>query len=99
MSARRTLAIARRIAEFFRRDHRTLALMFVAPLVIMGLLGWVIRDQKPTTSTVAIVNILVPKSTRRPACSSTRGVSPTCAVRVSSTSRPGVRWTTTTRRW
>jgi len=52
----RTLAIARRIAEFFRRDHRTLALMFVAPIVIMGLLGWVIRDQKPPTSTVAIVN-------------------------------------------
>jgi ABC-2 type transport system permease protein len=52
----RTLAIARRIAEFFRRDHRTLALMFVAPIVIMGLLGWVIRDEKPSVSTVAIVN-------------------------------------------
>ena len=56
MNLGRTLAIARRIAEFFRRDHRTLALMFVAPIVIMGLLGWVIRDQKPPTSTVAIVN-------------------------------------------
>ena len=56
MSLRRTLAIARRIAEFFRRDHRTLALMFVAPIVIMGLLGWVIRDEKPPVSTVAIVN-------------------------------------------
>ena len=56
MNAKRTLAIARRIAEFFRRDHRTLALVFVAPIVIMGLLGWVIRDQKPPTSTIAIVN-------------------------------------------
>ena len=56
MNARRTAAIARRIAQFFRRDHRTLALMFVAPIVIMGLLGWVIRDQKPPTSTIAIVN-------------------------------------------
>ncbi|HEY5520507.1 MAG TPA: ABC transporter permease [Candidatus Limnocylindrales bacterium] len=56
MNLRRTLAIARRIAEFFRRDHRTLALMFVAPIVIMGLLGWVIRDEKPPVSTVAIVN-------------------------------------------
>ena len=56
MNVRRTLAIARRIAEFFRRDHRTLALMFVAPIVIMGMLGWVIRDEKPPVSTVAIVN-------------------------------------------
>lgn len=56
MNARRTFAIARRIAEFFRRDHRTLALVFVAPIVIMALLGWVIRDQKPPTSTVAVVN-------------------------------------------
>ena len=56
MNLHRTLAIARRIAEFFRRDHRTLALMFVAPIVIMGLLGWVIRDEKPSVSTVAIVN-------------------------------------------
>ena len=56
MNFRRTLAIARRIAEFFRRDHRTLALMFVAPIVIMAMLGWVIRDEKPPVSTVAIVN-------------------------------------------
>ena len=56
MNLHRTLAIARRIAEFFRRDHRTLALMFVAPIVIMGLLGWVIRDERPPVSSVAIVN-------------------------------------------
>ena len=56
MNLHRTLAIARRIAEFFRRDHRTLALMFVAPIVIMGLLGWVIRDERPPLSSVAIVN-------------------------------------------
>ncbi len=56
MNLRRTAAIARRIGEFFRRDHRTLALMFVAPIVIMGLLGWVIRDQRPPASTIAIVN-------------------------------------------
>jgi ABC-2 type transport system permease protein len=55
VNGRRTFAIARRIAQFFRRDHRTLALMFVAPLVIMALLGWVIRDQKPPDSTIAVV--------------------------------------------
>jgi len=55
VNARRTLAISRRIADFFRRDERTLALVFVAPIVIMGLLGWVIRDQAPTTTRIAVV--------------------------------------------
>jgi ABC-2 type transport system permease protein len=56
MNLRRTLAISRRIASGFRRDHRTLALMFVAPIVILGLLGWVIGDQTPSPSRLAIVN-------------------------------------------
>ena len=43
MSARRVLAVARRIAEGFRRDHRSLALLFVAPLFVTALLGWVLR--------------------------------------------------------
>ena len=60
MNLRRTWAISRRIAEFFRRDHRTLALMFVAPIVIMALLGWVIRDQAPPTTRVAVVNMAGP---------------------------------------
>ena len=55
MSLRRTFAISRRIADLFRRDHRTLALMFVAPIVIMALLGWVIRDQAPSETRVAVV--------------------------------------------
>jgi ABC-2 type transport system permease protein len=57
MNVRRTLAISRRIADLFRRDHRTLALVFVAPIVIMALLGWVIRDQAPPTTRVAVVNL------------------------------------------
>lgn len=56
MNLRRTFAISRRIAEFFRRDHRSLALVFVAPIVIMALLGWVIRDQAPPTAHIAVVN-------------------------------------------
>ncbi len=56
MNLRRTLAISRRIAEQFRRDERTLALLFVAPIVILALLGWVIRDQAPPAGRVAIVN-------------------------------------------
>jgi ABC-2 type transport system permease protein len=43
VSARRVLAVARRIAEGFRRDHRSLALLIVAPLLVTALLGWVLR--------------------------------------------------------
>ncbi len=46
MNSRRILAISRRIASQFRRDHRTMALLFVVPLVVTALLGWVIRDQE-----------------------------------------------------
>lgn len=53
---RRTLAISRRIADLFRRDHRTLALLFVAPIVILALLGWVIRDQQQPPTRLAVIN-------------------------------------------
>jgi ABC-2 type transport system permease protein len=56
VNLRRTIAISRRIASQFRRDERTLALMFVAPLVILGLLGWVIRDQGTPATRLAVVN-------------------------------------------
>jgi ABC-2 type transport system permease protein len=56
MSLRRTLAISRRIVNQFRRDHRTLGLMFVAPVVILGLLGWVISDQTPDPTRLTVVN-------------------------------------------
>jgi ABC-2 type transport system permease protein len=56
MSPRRIFAIARRIAQGFRRDERTLALMFVVPLVVTALLGWVLSDQKEETIGVVIVN-------------------------------------------
>jgi ABC-2 type transport system permease protein len=52
----RILAIARRIAQGFRRDERTLGLMFVVPLVVTSLLGWVLRDTKDTTVRIEIVN-------------------------------------------
>lgn len=56
MSVSRILAIARRIAQGFRRDKRTLALMFVVPLVVTALLGWVLRDTKDTTVGVVMVS-------------------------------------------
>ena len=43
MSGRRIFAITTRILEQFRHDRRTLALLFVAPLVILSLLGYLLR--------------------------------------------------------
>jgi len=66
MSGHRVAAITKRLLQQFRRDRRTLALLFVAPIVILGLLGYLIRgsasapavgianeDQGPLGSTVA----------------------------------------------
>jgi ABC-2 type transport system permease protein len=43
MSARRILAITVRLLEQFRRDRRTLALLFVAPLLILTLFYYMLR--------------------------------------------------------
>jgi ABC-2 type transport system permease protein len=43
MSARRILAITGRLLQQFRRDHRTLGLLFGAPLLILALLGYLLR--------------------------------------------------------
>jgi ABC-2 type transport system permease protein len=54
MSGRRVRAITRRLLQGFRRDRRTLALLFVAPLVILGLLGYLMRGS--TVPSVGIAN-------------------------------------------
>ncbi|HYM49942.1 MAG TPA: ABC transporter permease [Candidatus Limnocylindrales bacterium] len=43
MSGRRVGAITKRLLQQFRRDRRTLALLFAAPLVILSLLGYLLR--------------------------------------------------------
>jgi ABC-2 type transport system permease protein len=43
MNVRRVLAITRRLLEQFRRDRRTLALLFGAPLLILSLLYFLLR--------------------------------------------------------
>ncbi len=55
MNVKRVFAISRRLLEQFRRDRRTLALLFVAPIVILSLLGYLLRGGggRPT---VAVVN-------------------------------------------
>ncbi|HEX5589705.1 MAG TPA: ABC transporter permease [Candidatus Limnocylindrales bacterium] len=56
MSATRILAVARRIAQGFRRDERTLGLVFVVPIAITLLLGWVIRDSEAGEVRIAVVS-------------------------------------------
>jgi ABC-2 type transport system permease protein len=56
VSPSRILAIARRIAQGFRRDERTLGLMFVVPLAVTALLGWVLQDTKDTVADIVVVN-------------------------------------------
>jgi ABC-2 type transport system permease protein len=55
MSGHRVAAITRRLLQQFRRDRRTLALLFVAPIVILGLLGYLIRGSS-TNPAVGIAN-------------------------------------------
>jgi ABC-2 type transport system permease protein len=56
MNPLRVLAVFRRIVAQFRRDPRSLALLFVAPLAIIALLGWVLSSQGSTTARVAVVD-------------------------------------------
>jgi len=55
MSGHRIRAITRRLLQGFRRDRRTLALLFVAPIVILGLLGYLMRGSSSSPS-VGIAN-------------------------------------------
>ncbi len=54
MNGRRVLAITRRILIGFRRDRRTLALLFIAPIVILGLFYLILRggSSKPEVDVV-----------------------------------------------
>jgi ABC-2 type transport system permease protein len=56
MSALRVSALFVRIVSQFRRDPRTLALLFVAPLAIIALLGWVLTSSQASTVRLAVVN-------------------------------------------
>ena len=56
MSALRVAAVVRRIIAQFRRDPRTLGLLFAAPLAIIALLGWVLSSSGDSVARVAIVS-------------------------------------------
>lgn len=55
MNIARTGMIARRVAIQFRRDHRTLALIFVVPIVMITLLAFLMRSTAGPIS-LAVVN-------------------------------------------
>ncbi len=55
MNVTRVRAVIRRIIDQFRHDHRSLALLFLAPIVISGLLGWIMTSQSLATPRVAAV--------------------------------------------
>jgi ABC-2 type transport system permease protein len=57
MNPRRVATLTRRIVDQFRRDRRTLALLFVAPIAIMALLGWVVREQNAPPPRVVVANL------------------------------------------
>lgn len=62
MSLRRIIAVAARIALGFRRDRRSLGLLFVAPLVVLSLVGavWGSSAQTPPTVAIATDRIALP---------------------------------------
>ncbi len=53
MSPDRTLAITGRIVRQMVRDHRSLALIIIAPIIVMSLVGLTFYDQKTTLDRVA----------------------------------------------
>jgi ABC-2 type transport system permease protein len=56
MNLLRVAAVFRRIVAQFRRDPRSMGLLFVAPLAIIALLGLVLGNQQNTTVRLAVVN-------------------------------------------
>ena len=56
MSLNRIIAVTGRIIAQFRRDHRSLALIFVVPILVMSIFGYVFRAQEGDKIKVAIAS-------------------------------------------
>jgi ABC-2 type transport system permease protein len=55
MSARRLFAIFRRVVQEIRRDHRSVALLLVVPIVMTGLIAFIVREgQSPVVDAVVV---------------------------------------------
>jgi ABC-2 type transport system permease protein len=56
MNPRRLRALFRRVVQEIRRDRPSLALLFVAPVLMTGLLTFILREGEAPTVSAAIVN-------------------------------------------
>lgn len=56
MSLRRVVAVARRIVAGFRRDHRSIGLLIVAPIVVMSLVGALWGESERTVTRVVVAS-------------------------------------------
>ena len=56
MSGRRIGALFRRVTEEIRRDRPSIALLFIAPLIITGLVTFILREGERPTIEAVIVN-------------------------------------------
>jgi ABC-2 type transport system permease protein len=57
VNPRRALALCRRLVDELRRDHRSLALLFVAPVVLTGLLAFILRGQGALDTRAAVIDL------------------------------------------
>lgn len=56
MNGRRLVAIIRRVIQEIRRDERSIALLFVAPILITGLVTFILREAQTPEVHAVIVN-------------------------------------------
>jgi len=56
VSRRRVVALVRRVVSEIRRDRPSLALLFIAPIVITGLVTFILRDSQVPQVTAVVVN-------------------------------------------
>jgi ABC-2 type transport system permease protein len=56
MNPRRVIAMVRRLVQELHRDRRSMALLFVAPVVLTGLMAFVLRGQQVAPVSAVVVN-------------------------------------------
>ena len=56
MNLRRIAALFRRVAQEIRRDRPSIALLFIAPILVTGLVTFILREGESPTITAVIVN-------------------------------------------
>ena len=56
MSLKRTLAITARLLAQFRHDHRTLGILFVTPLVVLGLFALLFQTDAPLPNVGVVIS-------------------------------------------